>query len=161
MSTELIKEVAEREYEFGWVTDIESEGPAAGPRRGRGAQDLGDQRRAGVRAELAAEGLSPLADVGRAGVAQRRVPQDRLPGDPVLLGPEEGAEYQSMDEVDPKLLETYEKAGDPPRGAGGAAGVAVDAVFDSVSVKTTFREELAEHGIIFCSFSEAVKDHRS
>jgi Fe-S cluster assembly protein SufB len=66
---------------------------------------------------------------------------------------------QSLDEVDPKLLETYEKLGIPLHERAALAGVAVDAVFDSVSVATTFRETLAEQGVIFMSFSEAVKEH--
>lgn len=65
----------------------------------------------------------------------------------------------SMDEVDPKLLETFEKLGIPMRERAALAGVAVDVVFDSVSVATTFKESLAEVGIIFCSISEAVKNH--
>jgi Fe-S cluster assembly protein SufB len=64
-----------------------------------------------------------------------------------------------MDEVDPELLETFEKLGIPMNERAALAGVAVDVVFDSVSVTTTFKEKLAEEGIIFCSFSEAVKDH--
>jgi Fe-S cluster assembly protein SufB len=66
---------------------------------------------------------------------------------------------KSLDEVDPKLLETYEKLGIPLREREILAGVAVDAVFDSVSVATTFKEKLGELGIVFCSFSEAVKTH--
>jgi len=66
---------------------------------------------------------------------------------------------KSLTEVDPKLLETYEKLGIPLREREKLAGVAVDAVFDSVSVATTFREKLAEVGVTFCSFSEAVQTH--
>ncbi len=66
---------------------------------------------------------------------------------------------KSLDEVDPKLLETYEKLGIPLSEQKLLAGVAVDAVFDSVSVATTFKDKLAELGIIFCSFSEAVQEH--
>jgi Fe-S cluster assembly protein SufB len=66
---------------------------------------------------------------------------------------------KSLDEVDPKLLETYEKLGIPLHEQKLLAGVAVDAVFDSVSVATTFKEKLAEAGVIFCSFSEAVRNH--
>ena len=65
----------------------------------------------------------------------------------------------SLDEVDPKLLETYQKLGIPLHEQGRLAGVAVDAVFDSVSVATTFKAKLAEAGVIFCSFSEAVQEH--
>ncbi len=66
---------------------------------------------------------------------------------------------KSLDEVDPELLRTYEKLGIPLREQEMLAGVAVDAVFDSVSVATTFRAKLAEKGVIFCSISEAIKDH--
>lgn len=66
---------------------------------------------------------------------------------------------KSLDEVDPKLLETYEKLGIPLHERAALAGVAVDAVFDSVSVATTFKEKLHEAGVIFCSFSEAVQQY--
>ena len=66
---------------------------------------------------------------------------------------------KSLDEVDPILLATYEKLGIPLEEQKALAGVAVDAVFDSVSVKTTFRETLAEAGVIFCSISEALQEH--
>jgi len=66
---------------------------------------------------------------------------------------------KSLDEVDPKLLETYDKLGIPLHERARLAGVAVDAVFDSVSVATTFKERLAEAGVIFCPFSEAVQKH--
>ncbi len=66
---------------------------------------------------------------------------------------------KSLDDVDPKLLETYEKLGIPLKERERLAGVAVDAVFDSVSVGTTFKKQLAEKEIIFCSFSEAVLEH--
>ena len=66
---------------------------------------------------------------------------------------------QSLDEVDPKLLETYNKLGIPLQEQKFLAGVAVDAVFDSVSVATTFKSKLAEAGVIFCPFSEAVQAH--
>jgi len=65
----------------------------------------------------------------------------------------------SLDEVDPKILETYNKLGIPLTEQKILSGVAVDAVFDSVSVGTTYKEELAKLGIIFCSFGEAVRAH--
>ncbi|MBL1235378.1 MAG: Fe-S cluster assembly protein SufB [Rhodobiaceae bacterium] len=73
--------------------------------------------------------------------------------------PKEMEKLNSLDEVDPKLLETYEKLGIPLNEQMLLAGVAVDAVFDSVSVVTTFKEKLAEVGVIFCPFSEAVREH--
>ena len=65
----------------------------------------------------------------------------------------------SLDELDPKLRETYDKLGIPLQEQKMLAGVAVDAVFDSVSVGTTYKAELMKHGVIFCSFAEAVREH--
>src|SRR5262252_10472228 len=73
--------------------------------------------------------------------------------------PKQTAGPKSLDEVDPELLRTYEKLGIPLSERAALAGVAVDAVFDSVSVATTFKAKLAELGIIFCSFGEAVREH--
>ncbi|MBK8542236.1 MAG: Fe-S cluster assembly protein SufB [Caulobacteraceae bacterium] len=79
--------------------------------------------------------------------------------------PKAGAKYKSLEDVDPEILDTYKKLGIPLReaevllGVEGAPRVAVDAVFDSVSVVTTFKDELAKAGVIFCSMSEAVHDH--
>ena len=73
--------------------------------------------------------------------------------------PKKQKKLKSLDEVDPELLKTYNKLGIPLEEQKKLSNVAVDAVFDSVSVTTTFKEELEKHGVIFCSFSEAVKDH--
>jgi Fe-S cluster assembly protein SufB len=82
--------------------------------------------------------------------------------------PKQSAKYKSLDEVPPEVLETYDKLGIPlnerkallgSQTSPARPGVAVDAVFDSVSVVTTFKKELAEKGIIFCSFGEAVQNH--
>ena len=73
--------------------------------------------------------------------------------------PKETDKLKSLDEVDPRLIETYNKLGIPLKEQEWLAGVAVDAVFDSVSLGTTFKEKLKEDGVIFCSFSEAVKEH--
>lgn len=73
--------------------------------------------------------------------------------------PKKKAALKSLDEVDPELLKTYEKLGIPLHEQKSFSGVAVDAVFDSVSVVTTYKKQLEEHGIIFCSFSEAVQNH--
>ena len=73
--------------------------------------------------------------------------------------PKQKEKLKSLDEVDPELLDTYNKLGIPLEEQKLLANVAVDAVFDSVSVTTTFKEELKKHGVIFCSFSEAVHNH--
>ena len=74
--------------------------------------------------------------------------------------PRQKAGPASLDEVDPELLRTYAKLGIPLQEQKILAGVAVDAVFDSVSVATTYKKELEKHGIVFCSFSEAVQPSR-
>ena len=73
--------------------------------------------------------------------------------------PKQKAKLQSMDEVDPELLRTFEKLGVPLHERMALAGVAVDVIFDSVSVATTYKQKLAEVGVIFCSMSEAVQEH--
>ena len=73
--------------------------------------------------------------------------------------PKQRKQLDSLDQVDPKLIETFDKLGIPLAEQKRLSGVAVDAVFDSVSVATTFRAELAKYGIIFCAFSEAVREH--
>jgi Fe-S cluster assembly protein SufB len=76
-----------------------------------------------------------------------------------FAAPKKKPQLNSLDEVDPELLKTYEKLGIPIEEQKALAGVAVDAVFDSVSVATTFRENLAEAGVIFCSISEAAREY--
>src|SRR6266567_4134538 len=76
-----------------------------------------------------------------------------------LISPKQRPKLESLDQVDPKLVETFEKLGIPIEERKRLAGVAVDAVFDSVSVATTFRETLARQGIIFCAISEAIREH--
>ena len=73
--------------------------------------------------------------------------------------PKPKKELQSLDEVDKELLETFDKLGIPLLEQKRLAGVAVDAIFDSVSIATTFKETLSKYGVIFCPMSEAVRDH--
>jgi Fe-S cluster assembly protein SufB len=91
--------------------------------------------------------------------AQLRIPEINYQDIIYYAAPKQGAKYESMDEVDPELLDTFNRLGIPLEEQKQLAGVAVDAVMDSVSVKTTFQDTLADKGIIFCSFSEAVKNH--
>jgi Fe-S cluster assembly scaffold protein SufB len=112
-----------------------------------------------VAARVAPERVSRLAEDERAVLGQRPLPHHRLPEHLLLRGAQVPRRAASLDEVDPKLLATYEKLGIPLHERAILAGVAVDAVFDSVSVHTSFRGKLAEEGIIFMSFSEAVREH--
>jgi len=111
-------------------------------------------------AGMAAQGLPPLADHEGAHLGQRALPAHRLPGHHLLfLAQVEKGRPKNLNEVDPELLKTYAKLGIPLKEQEVLAGVAVDAVFDSVSVATTFKEKLKAMGIIFGSFSEAVREH--
>src|SRR3954469_24942035 len=154
-----IESLIGREYEAGFVTDIESDTLPPGL-----SEDT-------VRA-ISAKKNEPAFMVEWRLKAYRRWLAMREPHWPnVTYGP---IDYQaisyysapktkkplgSLDEVDPKLLETYAKLGIPLTEQKFLAGVAGDAVFDSVSVGTTYKEELAKLGIIFCSFGEAVREH--
>jgi Fe-S cluster assembly protein SufB len=111
-------------------------------------------------AGMAAGRVSALADHEGAELGAGALSQDRLSECLLLRSAQEHApKSKSLDEVDPKLLETYKKLGIPLHEQMALAGVAVDAVFDSVSVATTFKEKLNEAGVIFCPISEAIRDY--
>src|SRR6266540_929433 len=157
---ESLLEIANREYKAGFVTDIESETIPPGLNEG-------------IIQTISAKKKEPEWMLDFRLKAYRHWITMKEPSWPNVHYP--AIDYQSivyysapkaktggpksLEEVDPKLLETYEKLGIPLRERAKLAGVAVDAVFDSVSVATTFREQLAKVGVIFCSFSEAVQNH--
>jgi Fe-S cluster assembly protein SufB len=161
MSTETkqIEELAEREYKWGFVTDIESETAPKGL-----SEDI-------VRFISAKKGepewlLEWRLKAFRAWQKMTEpkwhnvtYPEINFQDIIYYSAPKQKIAPKSLDEVDPELLRTYEKLGIPLREQEMLAGVAVDAVFDSVSVATTFKEKLKELGVIFCSFSEAVREH--
>jgi Fe-S cluster assembly protein SufB len=91
--------------------------------------------------------------------AHLRIPEINYQDIIYYAAPRRNAKYESLDEVDPELLDTFNRLGIPLEEQKQLAGVAVDAVMDSISVKTTFQDTLADKGIIFCSFSEAVRNH--
>jgi Fe-S cluster assembly protein SufB len=156
-STEQIDQVLERGYSAGFVTDIAAESVPPGLDEGVIAfisakkgepQWLLDWRLKAYRHWLTMKeptwAAVQYAPIDYQAISYYSAPAKKL---------------NSLDEVDPELLATYEKLGVPLHERAALAGVAVDAVFDSVSVATTFREKLYELGIIFCSMSEAVKEH--
>ncbi len=155
-----IEDLVHQEYEHGFVTDVESDTVAPGldedvirliSRKKGEPEFLLDWRLASFRHWLTMS--EPVwAHVDYTPIDYQTISYYSAPKSS-SDGP------KSLDDVDPKLLETYEKLGIPLAERARLAGVAVDAVFDSVSVATTFKDTLAEQGIIFGSFSEAVKDH--
>ena len=158
--TQSLEQLASREYKYGFVTDIESESAPPG---------LNEQT---IRF-IAAKKDEPdwLVDWRLKAFEQWQTMQEprwpKVSYDPVdyqaisyYSAPKQDKDRpKSLDEVDPQLLDTYEKLGIPLSERAALAGVAVDAVFDSVSVATTFKDKLADMGVIFCPISEAVKEH--
>ena len=149
-----------RKYQHGFVTDIESDSLPPGldettvtfiSRKKREPQFLLDWRLKAYRHWLTLREPS-WATVQHPPIDYQAISYFSAPRSP-------GDAPKSIDEVDPKLLATYEKLGIPLHERARLAGVAVDAVFDSVSVATTFKDKLAKAGVIFCSFSDAVRDH--
>ncbi len=158
--TQQLEELASQEYKYGFYTDIEADSLPAGldedvirliSRKKKEPSFLLEWRLRAYRHWLKMEEPS-WAFVNYPPIDYQDIVYYSAP-----KSQEDGP--ASLDEVDPELLETYEKLGIPLQEQEMLAGVAVDAVFDSVSVATTFKETLAELGIIFSSFSEAVQDH--
>jgi Fe-S cluster assembly protein SufB len=158
--TQTIEQLATREYQFGFVTDIEQDTFAPGlseetVRRISALKQepewLLDWRLKAFRHWLTMKEPT-WANVHYPAIDYQSIVYYAAPKS-MKSAP------KSLDEVDPELLKTYEKLGIPLHERAALAGVAVDAVFDSVSVATTFKGKLHEMGIIFCSFSEAVREH--
>ncbi|MER3466245.1 MAG: Fe-S cluster assembly protein SufB [Armatimonadota bacterium] len=155
--TQILEQAATREYKWGFTTDIEQESAPPGldedtirfisAKKGEPEWMLEWRLRAYRQWLTMTEPKWP--NVHYAPVDFQDISY--------YSAPKKGGGPKSLDEVDPKLLETYEKLGIPLEKL--LAGVAVDAVFDSVSVATTFKEELRKAGVIFCSMSEAIREH--
>ncbi len=161
MSTETreVEELANREYKWGFVTDVESESIPKGLNedviRLISAKKSEPEWLLEWRLK-AFRHWQTLVEPRWPNVTYAKIDYQDIV---YYSAPRQKKQLQSLDEVDPEILRTYEKLGIPLREQEWLAGVAVDAVFDSVSVATTFKEKLGELGIIFCSFSEAVQEH--
>ena len=160
MSNEELKKIAETEYQYGFETHIEQdtlppgldEGVITHISRMKNEPDwLREFRLAAYRHWLTLEqpdwGHLNINPIDYQAISYYSAPKTQKDGP------------KSLDEVDPELLRTYEKLGIPLQEREMLAGVAVDAVFDSVSVATSFKDRLGKEGIIFCAFSEAVREH--
>jgi Fe-S cluster assembly protein SufB len=162
--TEASRLVDERsEYKYGFVTDIESDVSPPGLTEETIRFISAKKEEPGWMCEWRLESFRAFtrmaAQKGEPSWAKVEYPPVDLQAISYYSAPKKKAEKKSLDEVDPELLETFEKLGIPLNEQKMLAGVAVDAVFDSVSVATTFKEKLSEVGVIFCSFSEAVREH--
>jgi len=158
--TEQIDKALEREYEAGFVSDIESETFEPGLDEGviRRISAMKDEPEWMLDWRLKAfAAWQEMEEPDWAHVDYQKIDYQAIS---YYSAPKSMADKpKSLDEVDPELLRTYEKLGIPLLEQQMLAGVAVDAVFDSVSVVTTFRDKLAEVGVIFCPISEAIRSH--
>lgn len=154
----LLDEVTNKEYEFGFVTEIETDTIEKG--LSEDVVRLISQKKEEPEwmLEFRLKAYRKWLEMKEPNWAYLNVPPIDYQEVVYYAAPKKKKELNSLDEVDPELLETFSKLGIPLEEQKHLAGVAVDAVMDSVSVKTTFKEVLAEKGIIFCSFSEAVKE---
>lgn len=160
-----LRDIAEREYQYGFVTDVEQE------RIPRGLSEQTVRLISAKKAEprwllqwrLKAfrRFTAMLQTQAEPNWAQLAYPKIDYQNMYYYAAPKAKKELESLDDFDPEIRATYEKLGIPLEEQKRLAGVkvAVDAVFDSVSVATTYKAELEKHGIIFCSFSEAVREH--
>lgn len=158
-TNQILDQVTQGEYKYGFVTDIETE---LAP-RGLSEETI---RYISAKKNEPEFLLEFRLKAFRHWLTMKQPSWAHLQIDPIdfqniiyYAAPKKKKEFESLDQVDPELLDTFNKLGISLEEQKKLAGVAVDAVIDSVSVKTTFSETLAKHGIIFCSFSEAVQKH--
>ena len=164
MANEVLQEHINKDYEWGFITDIDTETFAPGlneavvtalSKKKNEPEWMLEYRLKAYRHWLTLKEPENWAHI--------IYPKIDFQNISYYSAPKLKPELKSLDEVDPELLKTFAKLGisleEQKRLSGVQSNIAVDAVFDSVSVKTTFRETLAEKGIIFCSFSEAVQEH--
>ncbi len=159
--TDFLQEIADSEYKYGFYTDVDADTAPAGlteetvrliSSKKNEPEWLLDWRLRAFRHWLTLEDKYPQW-------AHIKYPEIDFQAISYYSAPRQKAQYNSLDEVDPELIDTFEKLGISLVEQQRLAGVAVDAVMDSVSVGTTFKKELSKQGIIFCSFGEAVREH--
>ena len=156
---QILNDVTSNEYKYGFYTDIETDSLPKGLNEKIIQMISARKNEPGWMLEFRLKAFRHWQTMKMPHWAHLTVPEINYQDIIYYSAPKRKAKYESLDEVGPELLATFEKLGIPLEEQKHLAGVAVDAVMDSVSVKTTFRETLAELGIIFCSFSEAVKEH--
>ncbi|MCZ6782309.1 MAG: Fe-S cluster assembly protein SufB, partial [Proteobacteria bacterium] len=157
-----LRKLAEQDYKYGFVTDIETEQAPPGlneeivrfiSAKKEEPEWLLEWRLKALRRFL--EMLEKEVEPTWANVSYPKIDYQEI----IYYSAPVQSQVESLDEVDPELLRTYEKLGISLQEQERLQGIAVDAVFDSVSVATTFKDELEKQGILFGSFSDAVKEH--
>ena len=161
MTTEekFLEEVANREYKYGFVTDIETDTIPKGLSEDIIRLISAKKEEPEFMTEWRLKAFRHWQKMEEPHWSNISYPEVDYQDIVYFSAPKKKNQLTSLEEVDPELLKTYERLGIPLEEQKMLAGVAVDAVFDSVSVATTFKEKLSALGIIFCSFSEAVRNH--
>lgn len=159
MSTAAVEALANREYKYGFVTDIEAETIPRGLNEDIVRMISAKKNEPEWLLEWRLKAFRHWLTMTEPEWANVNYPKIDYQDIIYYSAPKPKKKLESLDEVDPELLDTFEKLGIPLHEQKLLANVAVDAIFDSVSVATTFKEKLAKEGVIFCSFSEAVHEY--
>jgi Fe-S cluster assembly protein SufB len=162
-NTDTIRELAQQEYKWGFVTNIEAESAPKGLNEDIIRFISAKKNEPEFMLEWRLRAYRHWAELEKSQAEPKwaNVHYEPIDYQDIIYysAPKQKPTLNSLDEIDPEIRRTYEKLGIPLAEQKMLAGVAVDAVFDSVSVATTFKAKLAEAGVIFCSFSEAVREH--
>ncbi|MCA1756063.1 MAG: Fe-S cluster assembly protein SufB [Bacteroidales bacterium] len=155
----LLNEVTSGDYKYGFHTDIETDTIARGLNEDVIALISAKKGEPEWMLEYRLKAFRIWLKMKMPAWAHLKIPEINYQDIIYYAAPRQSAKLSSLDEVDPELIDTFNKLGIPLEEQKRLSGVAVDAVMDSISVKTTFKDALADQGIIFCSFSEAVREH--
>ena len=155
----VLKEVTESEYKYGFVTDIEADEIPAGLSEETVKLISAKKNEPEWMLDFRLKAFKKWQTMKMPEWAHLQIPEIKYQDIIYYSAPKQKATLNSLDDIDPEIKATFDKLGIPLDEQKRLSGVAMDAVMDSVSIKTTFQETLAEKGIIFCSFSEAVQEH--
>ncbi|MCB0822133.1 MAG: Fe-S cluster assembly protein SufB [Bacteroidales bacterium] len=155
----ILDEVTQGEYKYGFFTDIEMDTAPKGLNEDTIRFISAKKKEPEFMLELRLKAFEKWKTMKEPDWAHLNIPPIDYQDIIYYAAPKKKPQLDSLDDVDPELLATFDKLGISLDEQKRLTGVAVDAVFDSVSVKTTFQDTLSKHGIIFCSFSEAVQNH--
>lgn len=157
--TQTLENFAKQDYKWGFITDIEADTAPPGLNEEIIRFISAKKDEPEFMLEMRLKAFKKWLEMKEPHWAFINYPPINYQESIYYSAPKDTPKYKSLDEVDPELLKTYDKLGIPLSEQKKLAGVAVDAVFDSVSIATTYKAELEKHGIIFCSMSEAVREH--
>lgn len=159
LQDDILNEVTSREYKYGFVSDIDTETIPKGLNEDVVRLISKKKNEPEFMLEFRLKAFRHWQNMKMPQWAHLKLPEINYQDIIFYAAPRQQAKYASLDEIDPELKATFDKLGIPLDEQKHLSGVAVDAVIDSISVKTTFKETLAELGIIFCSMSEAVQEY--